>query len=724
MFFLCLFSLRSPDPSSVKEAEQICSLQRSMEDKRTVLGELLVTYTKLCPYLSRSERATAQTEVKNLQEKWRGMERAMERTFHHTNVHSHETKSLLSEILGLQENLETIGKNLEAKSPSVTQWNCKKAQQLMEANAELKAVQQKYLHLQHLSEPLLLGSRWEKETKEIQQGLQMVKDKISHTEELVTSQTQNSSNPIMEKIVVVMRDGLAWAKQTESDIEGRRKRMALRPEEVHRQLRDLKKLQSDMIAKQGQLEALVEEVTELLPQLDQTEEVPIVHSSLESLKELSKSTTEKLANAVREIESGLQTREKLSEQIADLDSWIVAHLHREVSRSADVELRSPTELDRRVRQIQETLAEAEKHAAVCEALLMKSKDISSELSFTENCQLFEKLTDIQEDIEAISSYEKDNKTELDELIQIVDSSKKNVVTTEKSLRQMLVDVSKHRFPITTESLQALDPFKHMILQHKSQVDLLQPWIPQEMTRRMHSVISELHSKMATLKRKVHDHERYLNMRRCVEDLKEKVQEQVRQTKEDSMELDEKYKVCQTLLIQFPLIKCLCEEARSKLQIVSADLYPSQLTAERQRLKQNEESLDTWEMTLYNNLRIIEWDLLKELDLESEKKATQVFLWRTQKELQRLTLMEPNDTVINKEYQRILSLKKTVESRIRALDVLEQKKGNKKGSESQDLMRLKNAVLSQCDSQMVSCIVHICCILFYFCNAVHQLENKV
>ncbi len=662
-----------------------------------------MAHTKLYPHLSRSERATARTEQKNLQEKWRGLERAVDSTLFHTNIHSHETSSLLSAISGLQEHLETIDKDLEAKSPSVTQWNCKKARQLMVANAEVKAAQQKYLNLQQLSEALLLSSWWEKERKEIQQGLQRVKDQICHTEELVSSQTQNSSNPIMEKMIVVMWDGLAWAKQTESDIEGRRKRVALLPEEVHRQVRDLKKLQSEVMAKQGQLESLVEEVTELLPQLDQAEEVPMVRSSLESLEELSKSTTEKLAKAVREIESGLQTREKLSEQIADLDSWVVAHLHREASRSADSELRSPTELDRRVRQIQETLAEAEKQAAVCEALLMKSKDIASELSITENCQLFDKLTNLQEDIQAINGYEKVNKKDLDELTHTVDSSKKTLVTIEQSLRQMLVDLSRYRYPITRESLQALEPFKHMILERKSQVDLLQPWIPQEKTRELYSVISELHSKIATLEIKARDHERYLNMRQCVEDLKENVQEQVHQTKEDSRDLEEKYKVCQTLLVQFPLIKYLSEEAYSKLQMISPDLYPSQLRAEQHRLKQNEDSLDTMEMTLYNNLSIIEWNLLKELDLDSEKAATQAFLQKTQQELQKPPMLEPNETVINNEYQRIMSLKKTVESRMRALEVLEQKKGTRQGIGSKNLMDLKNAVLSECDSQMASCI---------------------
>ncbi|KAI3367261.1 hypothetical protein L3Q82_008148 [Scortum barcoo] len=542
----------SPEESCSKELERLCSLQRSMDENRTVLGELLVTHTKLCPHLSRSERASARAEQKNLQERWRGLERALDRTLYHTNAHSNETSSLWSMISGLQEHLETIGKDLQAKSPSVSQWDCKNAQQLMVANAEIKAAQQKCLYLEQLSEALLLSSRWEKETKEIQHGLQRVKDQLSRTEELVSSQTQSSSNPIMEKMIVVMRDGLAWAKQTESDIEGRRRRVALLPEEVHWQLRDLKKLQSEVMAKQGQLEVLVEEVTELIPQLDQAEEVPVVRSSLESLEKLSKSTSEKLANAVREIESGLQTREKLSEQIADLDSWVVAHLHREASRSPDNELRSPTEFDRRVRQIQETLAEAEKQAA--------------------------------EDIRAISSYEK-----------------------------MLVDVTRQ-------------------------------------------------SKMASLEMKAQDHEKYLNMRQCVEDLKENVQEQVLQTKEGSRDQEEKYEVYQTLLLR----------------------------AEQHRLKQNMDSLDTAEITLYNDLSIIEWNLLKELDLSSEKASTQAFLQKTQQDLQKPPTLEPNETLIDNEYQRIMSLKKAIESKMRALGVLEQKKGAKKGSGSQNLMDLKNA----------------------------------
>ncbi|XP_068456284.1 rootletin-like [Clinocottus analis] len=687
----------TPEESSSKEAERLSALQRRMEEDRTALAELQATHTELRPNLSWSERATAQTEQKNLHERWRGLERAVERTLHRTNVHSQNCDGLLRALSGLREHLETIGKDLEPSSDP--RWTCEKGQRLMVANAEVKAARQKYLLLQQQSEAFLLSSQREKDAAEVQRGLQAIGDELSRTEELVSSQTQSSSSPIMEKIILVMRDGLAWAKQTESDIEGRRTKVALLPEEVHRQLRDLKELQSEVTAKQGQLESLVEEVTELLPQLDQTEEAPVVRSSLRSLEGLSKSTTEELAKAVRELESGLQTREKLSAQIADLDSWVLAHLHREASRSPDGELRSPTELDRRIRQIRETLAEAEKQGAVCEALLAKSRDIAPELSIAENCRLFDKLADLREDVRAIAGYERANKTELDELAQTVESSKKQLVAVETSLRQMSGDLSRHRFPVTSESLRALEPLKREILEHKSQVDLLQPWVPREKARELHSAVSGLLGDIVTLETKARGHERYLDKRQRVEDLRESVQEQVCRTKDDSKAHEDKYKACQALLVQLPLVKHMSEEAGRELQAISADLYPSQLSTERQRLKQNEESLDTLEMTLYNNLSIIEWNLLKELNLDTERAATGAFLRRSRRELRDAGTLEPDDAALDDRYQSVMCLRKTVESRMRALEVLEQEKGDSQGSGSRELIDLKIEVLGECDSQM-------------------------
>lgn len=674
-----------------------------MEEKKAAFDEMLANYTKFSSCLSQADRAMAQTEQKNLQERWRCLERALEKASYQTSIYSQETSSLLSLLLGLQKHLEAIGKGLESQSVPETQWNCKKAQELMVANAEVKAAQQKFIHLQQLSEKLHLSLCGVAPMKEIQLELQTVKDKLSQTEELLLTHAQSSSNPIMEKIVKVMTDGLAWAKKTESDIEGRRRRISLLPEEVHRQLRDLKKLQSEVMAKQGQLESLVEEVTELLPELDQGEEVPMVRSSLQSLEELSNSTAEELAKVVRDFECGLQTREKLSEQMADVESWVVSHLHREASRGGDAGFRSHDEFDRRARHVQETLSEAEKQATICEGLLRKSKDIAPALTITENCQLHNKLLDLQADIRAISSYEKANKTDLDTHTQLVDSSKKSMVEVENSLRQMLVDLSRYRYPITEESIQTLEPLKQLILEHKSQLDLLQRWIPQENTQ-LYSLVSELYSQMATLEMKSRDHERYLHLRQCAEDLTENAQELVPRTKEEGTDTMEKYKLCQSLLIQLPLIKWLSEETRSKLQMISADLYPSQLSSEQRRLALNEDNLGILESTVESDLRSLEGNVLKDLDFDSECEATRGFLMRTQRSLQKHAMLEPREESIKNEYRRLLSLKKTIEMRMRLVEMVGEIKGAIKEGGFQNLIQLKNAVLDKCDSQMVGCLI--------------------
>ncbi|KAK5606833.1 hypothetical protein CRENBAI_014970 [Crenichthys baileyi] len=689
----------SPQESCYKEAERLRCFQRSMEENRVILGELLMTHAKICPHLSRSDQETAQIEQNNLLEMWGALERTVESTLHHTNVHSHHINTLLTDLSSLEERMDPIWKDLEAKTSFTTQWSCKEAQHLMEANAEIKAVKQQYLHLQQLFEDLLHSLQWTRESENISNRLQEMKNKLCLTEELLLSQTKDSSNPIMGKIIAVMRDGLAWAKQTESDIEGRRKWLPLLPEEVHRQLRDLKKLQSEVMAKQSQLESFVEEVTELVPQLDQAQEVPIVNTSLERLEELSKSTTDKLSKAINEVESGLQTREKLSEQISDLDSWIVVYLQSEVSRSTNSESMSHSDLDRRVRQVQEHLAEAERQAAICEALSMKSKDIAVELGAADNCQLFDKMRKLQEDIRTIIRHEKAQKEELDQLIKAVESRRNTLDSIEKNLRQMLVDMSRLRFPITKESLQVFKPLKRLLLEHKSQVDLLIPWTPQEKLKAIFDSISELQYKIASFEIKSRDHENYLNIKQCLETLKENIQQQVHLTKEDSMDLGEKYKMCHTLFLQLSLIKGLGKQACSHLELISADLYPSQLTAEQQWLKQTEDSLDTWEITLCNNLSLIEQNVLKEQELESVRNSTQEFLSRALRELQNPPLLEPNQVTIDMEYQRLVSLKKAAELQMRALQVLEEKKGSKPRRQFNELMGLKGAVLSECDSKM-------------------------
>ena len=327
----------------------------------------------------------------------------------------------------------------------------------------------------------------------------------------------------------------------------------------------------------------------------------MVLSSLEDLKILSMSTTEDLTTAVREIESGLQNREKMSEQIADVEAWVVWYLLQKASRRGEEEVSvSDFDSDRQSRQIRENMAEAEKQSAVCEALLMKSKDISSELSVTENRRLHAKLTDLQEDITNITSYEKTKKQDLESRLQTQGESMQKVATLEKNLRQMLVDLNRHRFPVTRESLRTIEALKHMIVEHKSQVDQLHACVPLGKRRELLSVNWELYGKMSKLDQKARYHEGYLNLRQSVEDIQDNMEQEVFQTKEESRGAGERYRMCHSLLARFPLVKAMSEDAGEKLQSISSDLYPSQLTVERQRLEQIVEKVDNWEVEVHSS----------------------------------------------------------------------------------------------------------------------------
>uniref|UniRef100_A0AAR2KFY0 Calponin-homology (CH) domain-containing protein n=1 Tax=Pygocentrus nattereri TaxID=42514 RepID=A0AAR2KFY0_PYGNA len=689
-----------PVESSFVEEQRLRSFLRTMDQERTVLGELIQTHSQLSPHLSLPERAAAQAQVNITQCEWRVLERSVEKTLHNVSAYTKESFGLLQEIKTLMDHLENLRKILASPRMSSVLWDNKRAQDMIEISADLTAAQQSYLHLQKRSDALSQGFSFKTETCSIEQGLQGIKDKLDLLGERLLSSTPKSSNPTMVKIVKVITDALAWAKQTQRDIEGRKRKVSLLPEEVHQQIKDLKKLQSEMSLKQTQLEALTEEVTELSPELDEAD-VPMVTSFLEELKGLSKSTAKKLDSAIEEVESSLQTREKISEHIADVATWILRHLQREALKREDYQSLSAADLDRRLRQSQDTLGEVEKQSAVTEALLMKSKDIASELSISENAWLNEKLFKLQEDIKGVICYEKACSQEITDLLQNQDTSQKKVSSLEKSLREIMVHVKECRFPITKDSLSALEPFKHTIVEHKCQVEQVSP-CAEDKRRELLCMISELHHKMKALNVKAQSHERFLSLRQRLEDHKENIEVQVPKTKDESIDKEERYITCQALLTQILFIKPLCKEASDELENISGDLYPSQLTAEQKRLKQNINSLNTWEMAVQNNLQIVEWEILKDIHYPSEQRAVQDFLKETNRVQGKPCKVEPKQSAIDQEFRKCLNLRKSIEARMQVLEVLENKKGvghKRKSQKSKHLADLAKMALDNCDQRM-------------------------
>ncbi|KAJ8290335.1 hypothetical protein GJAV_G00011550 [Gymnothorax javanicus] len=689
----------APVESCSVKAEKLRAVLSDLEQERTVIGKLLQTHAKLSPYLSQSDGLMAFTQLEQLQGEWRDLERAAERTLHQVSVLIRESGDLLQDCQELQGRLEDLRKSLGPPQPSLEKWDSQRAGELMAISSSLAAANQRYLHLQpQTSDALFRRFQGEKEKKEIEQALLCVKEEVGRLQGQIAQQAPSSSNVTLGKIMKVMQEAFTWAKHTESDIEACKK-VALLPEAVHSQIKGLKKLQSEISAKQSQLESFVEEVKELIPDLDE-KDTPMVLSLLQTLEDMSKSTAGKLARALQDMELGLQTREKMSEQIADVDSWVVAHIHKDVVKDA-ISKGSTADLERKLRQLQGIIKEADKQAAVTEALLMRSRDIAPELTMVENCRLNEKLICLQEDIKGIINCEKSSCQELEELLQAQASSRKKLASLEISLRQMLVDLNKFRFPITRDSLCAIEPMKHMILEQKCQVDQL-PHCTEEKRKELLCTIAELQNKVNSLGQKAELHERYLNCRQRIEELKEKVEAQLLMVKDESINKEERFKSGQALLVQFPFIKNMCKAAEVELQNISTDLYPSELSSERQRINQAAEAFSIWEMTVANNANILERALLSSLHYPTEQYTMLEFLKQANRDLEQPSPVALEEQTIDRELLKCAVLQRSVECRARILENLENKNESRQKLQepkNANLVDLKRKTLSACALRM-------------------------
>ncbi|TSV02080.1 Nesprin-2 [Bagarius yarrelli] len=685
-----------PVESSFVEEQRLRSFLRTMDQERMVIGELIQTHLDLSPHLSQPERAAAILQQNVLQCEWKTLERSAEKSLHNVCTYTKKSFDLLEDINTLKDHLGDLHKLLGSHLDSSANWNSKIAQEMIEFSAELIAAKHRYFDLHQRSEDLSQGRQFNVEVYNIQHGIWSVKDHIDLIGEDLAFSFPTSDSPNMVRIVKETTEALAWAKKTEYDLVNTQRKVSLFPEEVHRQMKDLKKLNLQVISKQKQLTTLSEEF--MIPELDEAD-VPLVTSLLELLASLSKSTMEKLAAAMEEIQLSLQTREKISEQIADVDCWILAHLQKKSLSHEDFQGLTAADLSLSLGQSQNTLLEAEKHSGITEALLMKSKDITSELSISENAWLYEKLTKLQEDIRGIINYEKSSILEITDVLQTQESSEQKMAVLEQKLEQIMTDMKGYTFPITKDSLSAIEPLKRMLVDHKFQLEKINT-SAEGKRKELLGVICELHHKIRNFYNKSQNHERFLSHKQRVEDLMDNVEAYVTKMKDDKISKEERYKICQSLLTQISLIKLLYKEASDELVNISQDLHPSQITNEQNRLKQNVDSLNNWEMEIQNNLQTLEYDILKGIDYLSEQKVVHSFLKEVNQVLEKTYEVESNQGAIEDELKKFLKLQKNIEARMRVLEVLEIKNGHQQWSqESKDIANLAKSALEKCDQRL-------------------------
>ncbi|XP_014000581.2 nesprin-2a isoform X3 [Salmo salar] len=685
--------------SSALQAEKLHTLLCNIEQQKGMMGELLQVCCQVSAHLSEVEGSGALlAQLGDLQEEWRLLEGAGNRSLRHASIGSSQSSILLQKAEQLHCKLETLQKSITLLQSSQLQHDTHKALVLTFMTADLKAFNQQYLHLLGQSEDFAQFSLGQKEKEDVECTLQSLSSLLASTQTLLSAQSYSIAKPSLAKIMKQMQDLIIWAKHAENHIATGEK-VALFPEEVRLQIGSMRKLQSEILARHSRVHYKVEDLKELI---SDEGEIDKVLSSLKTLKDLYETVSDNSARILKEMEAVLEEREKMLVQISKVNTWLaVAHHEREVT--ADVENMSKDtipDLESKLQFHIGAIKEAERQLAVTDALLETCMEVSSGLSPAESHFLVNRLTGLRTEVDGMVAHEKAAHWELEELLHTRTSSAEELAAVQVSVQQIWADLERQRFPVTKDSLSAIEPLTHMLLEHQCQIQELQYCQEDQKSALLHT-IGELQEKVKTLHHHALEHEKYLTYRQRMEYSREVAKERAQCSKDKRFSVGERFSLCQALLVELPLVKTQCQDASDQLEAIAQDLHLSDrmlLLSERQRIQQTVENLASWELAITDDVKNLEGKLLEGLRFCTELPAMMDLLQQVRQELMESDPVKPDVRAINIALRRCWVIWRNVESVMRVLEALRQRE-QVEMSQCGELHTLRNDVVQKCHACM-------------------------
>ncbi|KAI4900991.1 hypothetical protein NFI96_032985 [Prochilodus magdalenae] len=649
--------IQDASQSSVTQAEKLHEFLKSMRQKKALLEELLHTCCQVSVHLGEAEGpVVCLLQVKNLQEKWQILEDTADRTLRHTDVCASEASILLKDVQVLRGDLEA------SSHSSQTHAQCQSDIHRVITLTDFMEMNERYLYLLELHQGLFQYPVGEKERKDIEAAFQNVKAQLDCVQEKLGTHVTSPSDPPMTEIIEMVKDHFTWCRQTESRIS-RRKTLALFPEEANQQVNNMKKLQIEVASRRSKFASVVKKLREEIAGLNGGES-SVVLSALETLENSYSKLAEISDCASAELNQMLHARQRLESQITENSTWLTSLLEKECSKSAAVEL-GTTIADLKVhhQRHKATLHDAEKRALVIQTLLDEIKDMIVGLSMAESFHLVDKLSTLRAEVNGVIRRKRASCWELEELLHAQESSADEFTAIQKSLRQITSDFERQRFPVTRESLSAFEPVRHMIMEHLSQVQEAQH-CQEHRRKELLRTISTLQERARLLDQQAKEHEEYLTSKNHLDSCSEAMKTMVPLVSDASEEAGKRLRLGQALLVQLSLLKMSCQETADQLEAISADLYPSQLASERQKIRSIVKSLAAWEHIVSSEVKDLEHSLVG--DLSNPMELTEHFM-KAEEWLKQSSGLEPNDQSITEELRKCWTLEKTVESSLRMLE---------------------------------------------------------
>ncbi len=678
--------------------EKLNAFLKNMQKKRGILEDLLQTCSQISAQLGETEGPVACIEpFRTLQERWKTLERVASSSLWCANICTAEVAALLQEARELHHELELLEKSVSLPYPSQGQMDCQSALQETVRTTDLAVLTEHYFYLLEVSRALSSSPLGKKELRDVEDAMQGLNSQLALTQEKLSSQTSNGNgcSPIMR----IIRDYVTWAKQTESKV--RRRRLSLFPEEASHQVNHMKKLQSETSLKRFQLASVLKELREEVTGLDEEDSMS---PTLDSLEDLYIKLTKKTECSVAEMNRMFHIRERLWKQITDSSSWLTSVLEKEAGKTVASEPKTTIpELRVQLQVYTEALKDADRQENNLETLLDAIKNVNHGLSVSESFQLINRLTALQEEVSRVVNRKWALRWVLEELLHAQESSAEEQNLILKSLRQMSADVTRQNYPVTRDSLLALEPVKHMLMELLCKVPEI-PHCPDPRRKEMLNTVLDLERRIHLLELQAKEHEEYLILRQHMENSREAVKKSLLQIVDSSVGADIRLGFCQTLLVELPLVRMTCQEAADHLEAISKDLYPSQLTAERHKIRLVIEQLTSWEVTGKNEAKTIECSLAERLGSPTDLSPLTELFNSVRQQLKETICLEPDNKTIDTQLRKHWMLIQTVESVLR---MLEHCRKEVDVESYQMTIDLGQKILNDCGMHMVSSMRHVC-----------------
>ncbi|XP_034018265.1 nesprin-2 isoform X1 [Thalassophryne amazonica] len=681
--------------SSACQAEKLSFLQQTMKQKKGMLDTLLQLSSHLSAHLSDSESSGALlAQLGDVQEEWRLLEGSIKRSLWLASNATSQYGLIVKEAKHLQAKLEALQESNLSLQSSQTIPVYKKTLEYISLGADLKLYIQLHLHLQSWSDALGRFSLGRQEKDEIKRILEELGSSLS-----VTRSKLDSSAGTTSKVDQQLRSLIIWAKQADHYIAVGT-RLALFPEEARIQIAKMKKFQIDVLSRQAKMQTEVEMIKASTSEVGNERKDQVLISLL-AIEKLYEAAADSLDRALIAAKVNLQHREELLCKLASTDAWLAERLSERHSchRVENASKADPQKLEIELRAHKSTIMEIESHLTLLETLAESCKVTAVGLRPGESRYLVNRLSGLWMELDGWLAHEKAACWELEELIREQISSYDEFSTILSSLKQISDDLEQQRFPLTHGSIANIGLLKHMLIEYQCQIQDLQHC--QEAKRSvLLGTIGELQDRCKALSCSTVEQEKYLQHRRQMEESQDIAKSQIQRAKDKTVDADERFRLCQTLLVEFPLMKIQCQDTADQLEAIAQELDPSELSIEKERIRCSVESLVSWENSVTEDLKSLEAGLLEDLYVCPELSALTKLFHRARVALEGFEPVNPHIKGIDITLQRYWVIWRSLETGMRIFKALGyQEKMNL--SSYKELYFLMDATMQECHFQMES-----------------------